>query len=77
MPTSATIRYAIADALPDDAVIDCDNIDVVCDGPDVWLSGSVDSFAAWRRAELATRDTPGVGAVHNGIRILVPRLESP
>jgi len=45
--------------------------------PDVWLSGSVDSFAAWRRAELATRDTPGVGAVHNGIRILVPRLESP
>jgi osmotically-inducible protein OsmY len=77
MATPATIRYAISDALHHDAVIDSDNIDVVCDGPDVWLSGSVDSFAAWHRAELATRDTPGVGVVHNDIRILVPRLEAP
>jgi osmotically-inducible protein OsmY len=77
MPTSTTIRCAISDALNHDAVIDSDNIDVVCDGPEVWLSGSVDSFAAWRRAELAARDTPGVGVVHNGIRILVPRFEMP
>ena len=76
MPTPATIRYAISGALYKDAVIDSDNIDVVCDGPDVWLSGSVDSFAAWRRAELAAH-TPGVGVVHNDIRILVPRLETP
>ena len=75
MPTPATIRHAIADALHRDAVIDVDNIDVVCDGPDVWLSGTVDSFAACRRAELAARESPGVGLVHNDIRILVPTLE--
>jgi osmotically-inducible protein OsmY len=75
MPTSATIRHAIADALHRDAVIDLDNIDVVCDGADVWLRGQVESWAACRRAENATRATPGVRFVHNEIRILVPTLE--
>ena len=77
MPTPATIRYAISGALYKDAVIDSDNIDVVCDGPDVWLSGSVDSFAAWRPRRIGDADTPGVGVVHNDIRILVPQLETP
>ena len=77
MPTPATIRHAIADALHRDAVIDADNIDVVCDGPDVWLSGTVDSFAACHRAEVAAWESPGVGLVHNDIHILVPRLERP
>ena len=75
MPTPATIRHAIADGLHRDAVIDADNVDVVCEGPDVWLSGSVDSFAAYRRAELAARESPGVRHVHNDIRVLVPGLE--
>jgi len=75
MPTPATIRHAIADALHRDAVIDADNVDVVCEGPDVWLSGSVDSIAAYRCAELAARESPGVGQVHNDIRVLVPGLE--
>jgi osmotically-inducible protein OsmY len=77
MPTPATIRYAIADALHRDAVIDADNINVVCDGPDVWLSGTVDSFAACRRAEAAAREDPGVRLVHNDIRVLVPGMERP
>jgi osmotically-inducible protein OsmY len=66
------IRDAIADALHRDVTIDVDNICVVCDGAEVWLSGTVDSFAAFRCAEVAARDTPGVCAVHNHIRILVP-----
>jgi osmotically-inducible protein OsmY len=74
MPTSTSIRHAIADALHQDAVLDADNIDVVCDGSDVWLSGTVDSWAACRRAELAARSSPGVRSVQNDIRILVPRL---
>ena len=77
MPTPTTIRYAIADALHHDAVLDADNIEVVCDGDDVWLSGVVDSIAACRRAEIAARDAPGVSVVHNDIRIQVPRLELP
>jgi osmotically-inducible protein OsmY len=72
MPSSTLIRDAIADALHHDVVIDVDNIDVVCEGSEVWLRGTVDSFAAFRRAEMAARDTPGVRAVHNDIRILVP-----
>jgi osmotically-inducible protein OsmY len=75
MPTPATIRHAIADALHHDAVLDVDNIDVACDGSDVWLSGVVDSIAACRRAEIAARGTPGVRFVHNDIRVQVPRLD--
>jgi osmotically-inducible protein OsmY len=74
MPTATMIRHAIAEGLHHDAVLDADNIDVVCDGPDVWLGGTVDSWAAWRRADLAARSTPGVRFVHNDIHILVPRL---
>jgi osmotically-inducible protein OsmY len=77
MPTVALVREAIADALHRDVTIDVDNIDVVCDGAEVWLSGTVDSFAAFRSAEVAARDTPGVGAVHNEIRIVVPPLDRP
>ena len=77
MPTPATIRHAIADALHRDAVIDADNIDVVCDGPGRLAERQVDSFAACRRAELAARESPGVGLVHNDIRVLVPGLEMP
>ena len=77
MPTSTLIRDAIADALHRDVTIDVDNICVVCDGAEVWLSGTVDSFAAFRCAEVAARDTPGVGAVHNDIRILVPPFGRP
>jgi osmotically-inducible protein OsmY len=72
VPTSTLIREAIADPLQRDVTIDVDNIDVVCDGSEVWLSGSVDSFAAFRCAEVAARDTPGVHTVHNDI--LVPPL---
>jgi osmotically-inducible protein OsmY len=77
MPTVALVREAIADALHRDVTIDVDSIDVVCDGPDVWLGGTVDSFAAFRCAEMATRDTPGVRTVHNEIRIVVPPLDRP
>ena len=77
MPTPVTIRYAITEALHRDAVVDLDRIDVVCDGADVWLSGTVDGFAAWRRVEAAVRGSPGVGVVHNDISILVPRWDRP
>jgi osmotically-inducible protein OsmY len=77
MPTVALVREAIADALYRDVTIDVESIDVVCDGAEVWLSGTVDSFAAFRCAEVAARETPGVRAVHNEIRILVPPLDRP
>ena len=50
MPTSTTIKNAIADGLQHEAVTDVDNIQVACDGPEVWLSGQVGSWAACRRA---------------------------
>ena len=77
MPTSTTIKNAIADGLQHDAVTDIDNIQVACDGPEVWLSGQVGSWAACRRAEVATRATTGVRIVHNDIRVLVPTLGLP
>jgi osmotically-inducible protein OsmY len=77
MPTATLIRDAIADALHRDVMIDVDNIDVVCEGPEVWLSGTVDSFAAFHRADVAARNTPGVGAVHNDIWVRVPTLDRP
>jgi osmotically-inducible protein OsmY len=77
MPTSALIREAIADANYRDVMKDVDNIEVVCDGPEVWLRGTVDSIAAFHRAEVAARETPGVSAVHNDIRVLVPTLDRP
>jgi osmotically-inducible protein OsmY len=77
MPTVALVREAIVDALYRDVTVDVDNIAVVCDDAEVWLSGTVDSFAAFCCAEMAARDTPGVQAVHNEIRIVVPPLERP
>ena len=70
--TATMIRDAIADALDPDVLIDTDNIDVVCEGSEVWLSGTVESFAAFRRADLAVLGVPGVGVVHNDIAILIP-----
>jgi|EndMetStandDraft_8_1072994.scaffolds.fasta_scaffold2088957_2 osmotically-inducible protein OsmY len=77
MPTSATIKSAIAHGLQRDAVTDGENIQVACDGPEVWLSGQVGSWAACRRAEVAARGTTGVRIVHNDIRVLVPTLDLP
>jgi osmotically-inducible protein OsmY len=75
--TATMIRDAIADALDPDVLIDTDNIDVVCAGSDVWLSGTVDSFAAFRRANLAAQGVPGVGVVHNDIAIVTSALDRP
>jgi hypothetical protein len=70
------VVQAIADALQREAAIDADNIVVNCDGDDVWLSGHVQSWAAYLHAEAATRATPGVHSVHNDIRLRMPPLWS-
>ena len=75
--TATMIRDAIADALDPDVLIDTDNIDVVCEGSEVWLSGTVESLAAFRRADLAALSVPGVSVVHNDIAILIPALDRP
>jgi osmotically-inducible protein OsmY len=74
IPTSASVKQAVADALHRDAAIDAASIDVVCDGEDVWLSGAVQSWAAFCHAERAAQATEGVGVVHNDVRIHVPQL---
>jgi osmotically-inducible protein OsmY len=76
MPTSTSVTTSIASALHRDATIDSDNLTVVCDGPDVWLSGHVQSWAARSHAESAALATPGVRFVHNNVRIDVPRLDT-
>jgi osmotically-inducible protein OsmY len=74
MPTPAIVTQAIADALCRDAKMDAARIIVVCDGEDVWLSGAVQSWAAFGLAERAASATPGVRFVHNDVRVNVPQL---
>jgi len=74
MPTSASVTQAVAEALHRAATMDVASIDVVCDGEDVWLSGKVQSWAAFCHAESAASATPGVRFVHNDVRVEVPHL---
>ena len=72
--TQLAIDDAIADALRRDAVADAHGIVVRCDGGVVWLSGHVQSWAAYIHAEQAARATPGVRRVQNDIEVRTPPL---
>jgi osmotically-inducible protein OsmY len=74
LPSAVAITHAIAGALLRDAAIDVESISVHCDGNEVWLSGRVQSWAAYLHAEVAARAMAGVREVHNDIRLRTPRL---
>lgn len=63
------IHHRITSALHRRADIDAHAITVDADGGEVWLKGTVSSWAERERAEAAAWAAPGVTTVHDDIRI--------